>query len=44
VLRFGFTPLYTRFEDVWNAVDRLASILDDQRWDTAEFHARKKVT
>ena len=44
VLRFGFTPLYTRFEDVWTAVDRMASILADRRWDTPEFHARKKVT
>ena len=23
ILRFGFTPLYTRFVDVWNAVEQL---------------------
>ena len=23
ILRFGFTPLYTRFVDAWDAVDRL---------------------
>jgi kynureninase len=23
VLRFGLTPLYTRFEDVWRAADAL---------------------
>ncbi|HWL29810.1 MAG TPA: kynureninase, partial [Burkholderiaceae bacterium] len=28
IMRFGFTPLYIRFVDVWDAVDRLAAILD----------------
>ncbi len=44
VLRFGFAPLYTRFVDVWHAVDRLADILDQRRWDQPEFHLRRKVT
>ena len=44
VLRFGFAPLYTRFVDVWHAVDRLADILDQRRWDRPEFHLRRKVT
>ncbi len=44
ILRFGFTPLYTRFVDVWDAVDRLAIILAERRWDTPAFHARKTVT
>ena len=44
VLRFGFTPLYTSFADVWHAVDRMAAILDENRWDKPEFHARKAVT
>ncbi|NGM87916.1 kynureninase [Parapusillimonas sp. SGNA-6] len=29
IMRFGFTPLYIRYVDVWEAVDRLAAILDD---------------
>lgn len=29
IMRFGFTPLYTRFVDVWDAVDCLARILDE---------------
>jgi kynureninase len=33
ILRFGFTPLYTRFVDVWDAVDALAQILDQQDYD-----------
>jgi kynureninase len=44
VLRFGFAPLYTRFVDVWHAVDRLAGILDQRRWDQPAFHLRRKVT
>lgn len=33
ILRFGFTPLYTRFVDVWDAVDTLADILDREAYD-----------
>ena len=44
VLRFGFTPLYTRFVDVWHAVDRLATVMEERRWDRPEFRTRKKVT
>lgn len=28
IMRFGFTPLYTRYADVWDAVEILANILD----------------
>jgi kynureninase len=34
IMRFGFTPLYTRFVDVWDAVDTLADILDGEKYDT----------
>jgi kynureninase len=33
VLRFGFTPLYTRFIDVWQAVAVLRAILDNQDYE-----------
>lgn len=33
IMRFGFTPLYTSFDDVWNAVDALTDILDNQLYD-----------
>lgn len=33
IMRFGFTPLYTSFVDVWNAVDALSDILDNQLYD-----------
>jgi kynureninase len=32
VMRFGFTPLYTSFADVWAAVQILRQILDDQAY------------
>lgn len=33
VLRFGFTPLYTSFADVWHAVETLRDILDHGRYE-----------
>ena len=42
IMRFGFTPLYTSFADVWDAVDILADILDDESYDTRA--ARGAVT
>ena len=44
ILRFGFTPLYTSFCDVWLAVDKLATILENKTWDQPQFHNRKTVT
>lgn len=35
IMRFGFTPLYTSYADVWDAVDILRGILDDQAYDVA---------
>lgn len=44
VIRFGLTPLYLRFEDVWAAVQRCAEIVDSGSWKRPEFSARRKVT
>ncbi len=44
VMRFGFAPLYTRFVDVWDAVDHLAAILADGSWRDERFAARALVT
>jgi kynureninase len=35
IMRFGFTPLYTSFADVWDAVEILRGILDEQSYDIA---------
>ena len=44
VVRFGLTPLYLGFEDVWCAVDRIAAILATERWRDPQFAVRGKVT
>lgn len=44
ILRFGFTPLYTSFTDVWLAVDKLKTILETRSWVHTRFHNRKVVT
>jgi kynureninase len=43
-MRFGFAPLYNRFVDVWDAVERLADIMDSGRWRDPAFATRSAVT
>ena len=42
LMRFGFTPLYTSYLDIWDAVEILRQILDDKAYDIAA--ARGAVT
>ena len=44
ILRFGFTPLYIGFEDVWNAVEQLHQVLETGEWQQAQFHQKDAVT
>lgn len=44
ILRFGFAPLYTRFVDAWDAVDRLVELLDSGEWRDPGLQARAAVT
>jgi kynureninase len=44
ILRFGFTPLYLRFEDVWYAVEHLREVLETQEWRRPEFQRQQAVT
>ena len=44
LLRFGFTPLYTRYVDVWDAVEHLHAVLARGEWREARFAARAAVT
>jgi kynureninase len=44
VMRFGFTPLYLRYVDVWDAVSRLRAVLREQEWDVPAYKERQKVT
>jgi kynureninase len=44
VIRFGLTPLYLCFEDIWTGVDRLAAIMESGSWKDPRFAVRGKVT
>jgi kynureninase len=44
ILRFGFTPLYTRFVDVFDAAEQLRDVIDSGAWRRPEFSQRKAVT
>ena len=44
ILRFGFTPLYTGFADVWNAVEHLRQVLAGGEWERPEFNQKHAVT
>ena len=44
ILRFGFTPLYVRFVDVWDAVEHLLQVLESGEWNQARFNQRSAVT
>jgi kynureninase len=44
IMRFGMTPLYTSFADVWDSVEILRDVLTTGSWDKPEFHRRGAVT
>ena len=44
IVRFGFSPLYTRFDDCHRAVSALADILDTGVYRESQFNLRKTVT
>jgi kynureninase len=44
ILRFGFTPLYVRYVDVWDAVEHLAQVMERQEWREARFNQLSAVT
>ncbi len=44
ILRFGFTPLYLRYVDVWDAVEHLRQMLQREEWREARFNQKAAVT
>lgn len=44
ILRFGFTPLYTRYVDVFDAVERLGAVMADRRFEHPRYAERAAVT
>src|SRR5258705_496908 len=44
VLRFGFSPLFLSYAQVWDAVESLRDVLTTGAWDTEAFRTRAAVT
>ena len=44
ILRFGLTPLYLRYVDLWDAVAILKDIMTTGAWDVSQFKVRAAVT
>jgi kynureninase len=44
ILRFGFTPLYTSYGDVWYAVEHLRQVLETDEWRNPRFNRKMAVT
>jgi kynureninase len=43
IMRFGFTPLYTSYAEVWDAVEVLRDILDNERHKDYPRHAARSA-
>jgi kynureninase len=44
IMRFGFTPLYVSYVNVWDAVEGLVKIMETDAWDKPEFKQIGTVT
>jgi kynureninase len=44
ILRFGLTPLYLGFDDVWQAVELLRRVLESGEWKAEKFMQKLAVT
>ena len=43
-LRFGFSPLYTRYIDVWDAVKIICEVMETAQWQDQKYQQRSRVT
>ena len=44
LVRFGFTPLYTGYEEIVRAASIIADVMAKRGWEDARFEARNRVT
>ncbi|HWK46488.1 MAG TPA: kynureninase [Stellaceae bacterium] len=44
ILRFGLTPLYLGYAEIWDAVRILKDVMTTGAWDHPDFHRRAAVT
>ncbi|MEO6012756.1 MAG: kynureninase [Devosia sp.] len=43
ILRFGITPLYLRYSDMWQAARAIGEVMSTREWDKPEFKRKAKV-
>ena len=43
IMRFGLTPLYLRYADVWRAASILSQVMRRREWDRPEYRLKAKV-
>lgn len=44
ILRFGITPMYLRYRDIYNAVMRIKEVMATKAWDKAAYKIRATIT
>jgi kynureninase len=44
IIRFGFAPLYTSYQDIWSTVTSLEQIIRTEAWDKDEYKEKSTVT
>ena len=44
IVRFGFTPLYLRYADVWDAAEIMAEVMSTRAYDREEYRRVAAVT
>ena len=44
ILRFGLTPLYLRYQDIVDTIERLEKVCATRAWDKPQYHQRAAVT
>ena len=43
-IRFGLSPLYIRFVDIWDVMQALSEIITNKQWDKPKYLKQNKVT
>ncbi len=44
ILRFGITPMYLRFQDIYKVVQLIKQVMETKAWDRAEYKIRAAIT
>jgi kynureninase len=44
ILRFGFTPLYIGYADVWHATEQLRQVMHNGEWQNPRYAQKNAVT